>query len=205
MSIKREIPEVNAGSMADIAFLLLIFFLVTTTLKTDEGFNRLLPPKEPGPEIELNERNVLRVNINSDNQLMVEDNVVDITSLRDLTQAFIDNGGMTINGNNYCDYCKGNRDKNSSDNPSKAIIFLSHKRETTYGFYIMIQNELIGAYNELRNREAKRLFNQGYVQMEEEYHNQNTHSERKVILKKQIKKIQELYPQKIIENEVFNN
>ena len=76
---KRESPEVNAGSMADIAFLLLIFFLVTTTIGVDQGINRLLPRYEvdpPAPPI--NERNIMRVLVNKDNQLLVNEQLMNI-------------------------------------------------------------------------------------------------------------------------------
>lgn len=206
MPIKRETPEVNAGSMADIAFLLLIFFLVTTTLETDEGLDRLLPKKEVETRtIDIHERNVLRVNLNSHNELLVEDDILDIKALRRVVLEFLDNGGGLPSGANYCDYCKGRRDGSSSDNPLKAIIALNHKRETTYGFYIAVQNELVGAYNDLRDREARRLFEQSYIGMEEEYLDEKTLLLRKEKLKKQINQIRQMYPQKIVEPEIFTN
>lgn len=206
MAIKRETPEVNAGSMADIAFLLLIFFLVTTTLETDQGLDRLLPSIENEPRtIDINEKNVLRVNLNRENQLMLEDEIIDIKILREIAIKFLDNGGSLPNEKNFCDYCNGNRDRNSSDNPNEAIISLTHKRKTAYGFYIAVQNELVGAYNDLRNRESQKLFHQDYVDMEEEYFDEKTHLVRKETLKKQIKIVRELFPQKIIESEVINN
>ncbi|GMN06064.1 biopolymer transporter ExbD [Croceitalea sp. MTPC5] len=206
MATNRETPEVNAGSMADIAFLLLIFFLVTTTLDTDEGLDRLLPKKEIEPRtIDVNERNVLRVNLNSTNMLLVEDAVLDLKTLRKVAFDFLDNGGALPGESKYCDYCKGKRDDSSSDNPIDAIIALHHNRETTYGFYIAVQNELVGAYNDLRNREAQRLFKQSYVAMTEAYYDEKTPLIQKEKLKKRLKRIQKMYPQKIVEPEVFSN
>ena len=122
---KRKAPEVNAGSMADIAFLLLIFFLVTTTIETDSGINRKLPPMEDqiDPPI-IREKNIFTVVVNKNNQLLVEESLTDIKDLRGLAVDFLDNGGGT--GIEACDYCQGDRDSRSSDNPDKAIISLKN-------------------------------------------------------------------------------
>ena len=124
---KRSAPEVNAGSMADIAFLLLIFFLVTTTIETDSGLNRKLPPID---EIEdppiIKEKNIFTVVVNKNNQLLAEEELIDISDLRALAVEFLDNGGGE--GEEACDYCQGARDSKSSDNPDKAIISLKNDR-----------------------------------------------------------------------------
>ena len=118
---RRAAPEVNAGSMADIAFLLLIFFLVTTTIETDSGINRKLPPTD---EIEdppiIKERNIFTVVVNKDNRLLVEEELMDIKDLRKSAIEFLDNGGGK--GDESCSYCQGKRNPKSSDNPEKAII-----------------------------------------------------------------------------------
>ena len=113
---KRSAPEVNAGSMADIAFLLLIFFLVTTTIETDSGLNRKLPPMEDqvDPPI-IREKNIFTVLVSKNDQLLVEEELVDIADLRSLAIAFLDNGGGV--GDEACDYCQGERNESSSDNP----------------------------------------------------------------------------------------
>ena len=154
--MRRSSPEVNAGSMADIAFLLLIFFLVTTTIETDSGINRKLPPMEEleDPPI-TKQKNIFTVVVNKYNQLLVEEELSKIENLRSLAVKFLDNGGG--NGDDACDYCQGNADPRSSDNPQKAIISLQNDRETSYKVYISVQNELVAAYNELRNREYLRL------------------------------------------------
>ena len=168
---RRSAPEVNAGSMADIAFLLLIFFLVTTTIETDSGINRKLPPMEEiiDPPI-IKERNIFTVVVNKNNQILVEEELMNIQDLRSEAVAFLDNGGGLAE--EACDYCQGSRDRSSSDNPDKAIISLKNDRETDYKVYISVQNELVAAYNQLRNREFLRLYpseNMDYVQADKKY------------------------------------
>ena len=132
-------PEVNAGSMADIAFLLLIFFLVTTTIETDAGLDRMLPPMEPpDTDVVIKQKNIFTVNINKNGQLLVEEELTDLKNLREKAKAFLDNGG-----DGTCNYCQGRKNSSSSDNPGKAIISLKNDRETKYGTYITVQNELV--------------------------------------------------------------
>ncbi|MGI9550870.1 MAG: ExbD/TolR family protein, partial [Aurantibacter sp.] len=155
-------PEVNAGSMADIAFLLLIFFLVTTTIETDAGLDRMLPPMEPPEDdVVIKQKNIFQVLINKNGQLLVDDELTEIKALRLKAVDFLDN-----NGDGTCTYCKGRKNAESSDNPSKAIISLKNDRETKYSTYITVQNELVGAYNDLRDREAQRLFGRDFTEME---------------------------------------
>ncbi len=191
-------PEVNAGSMADIAFLLLIFFLVTTTIETDAGLDRMLPPLEPPDDIDviIKQKNIFTVNINKNGQLLVEEELINLKNLRAKAVDFLDNGG-----DGTCNYCKGRRDAGSSDNPTKAIISLKNDRETKYGTYITVQNELVGAYNDLRNREAQRLYGRDFTEMEAEFLNPETPSRLRDELEEKVKKIQGLYPQKLSEAE----
>jgi len=191
---RRETPEINAGSMADIAFLLLIFFLVTTTMDVTSGISRKLPekpPKDAPPPPKIKERNIFEVNINRKNQLFVEGDVMDISELKEAAKKFIDNGGAEANakdakGNSiYCSYCEGERDPNSSDNPIKAVISLQNDRGTSYETYIKVQNELVAAYSELRNRYALKRFGKPFDELSKD--NQ--------------KKIKEAYPQIISEAE----
>lgn len=149
MRHSRIFPEVNAGSMADIAFLLLIFFLIAATIPKDHGINRKLPP--PCPEgqtcddVKKQERNILRIMINNKNEIMVEDALISLENLKDLTKAFLDN-----NGDGSCDYCNGVRSTLSSDNPSEAVVSLQNDNLTSYNRYIEVQDELTKAYYELR-------------------------------------------------------
>jgi biopolymer transport protein ExbD len=194
-------PEVNAGSMADIAFLLLIFFLVTTTIETDAGLDRMLPPMEPPEDnVVIKQKNIFTVNINKNGQLLVEEELLDLKKLRKTAMDFLDNGG-----DGTCTYCKGAKDESSSDNPTKAIISLKNDRETKYSTYITVQNELVGAYNELRNREAQRLFNRNFTEMEAEFLNPETPSSVRDELKDKVKRIQDLFPQKLSEAETSSN
>lgn len=197
---KRAAPEVNAGSMADIAFLLLIFFLVTTTIETDRGISRKLPPI-PEENIEppiIKQKNIFTVIVNRDNKLLVEDELMQLQDLRKAAVEFLDNGGGV--GEEACDYCQGPRDPNSSDNPEKAIISLVNDRKTEYRTYISVQNELVAAYNELRNREAQRLYGMDFLEMEQKYNDPNFRGDKET-LKERIDIVQQMYPQKLSEAE----
>tara|TARA_B100000902_G_scaffold90361_1_gene94052 strand:+ start:5592 stop:6140 length:549 start_codon:yes stop_codon:yes gene_type:complete len=177
MAKRRGLQEINAGSMADIAFLLLIFFLVTTTMDVDTGIARKLPPM---PEEELEEddsqihaKNIYVVLINTNNQLLVEGEFMDISQLRAGAKRFINNNGI---------------DPNLSENPEKAIISLQNDRGTEYKTYIQVQNELAAAYNELRNDASLKKFGKRYADLN----------------KTEKKEIRKMYPQKISEAEPKN-
>ena len=118
---------------------------------------------------------------------------------------FLDNGGAASGSPDYCSYCKGKRNAESSDNPKKAIISLKNDRETKYATYITVQNELVGAYNDLRNREAQRLYKRDFTQMEDDYLNPETPKNVKDDLKDKVKTIQDLFPQKLSEAETSTN
>ena len=200
---KRAAPEVNAGSMADIAFLLLIFFLVTTTIETDSGINRKLPPTDEvvDPPI-IKERNIFTVVVNKDNRLLVEEDVMEISELRQAAIAFLDNGGGA--GEEACDYCQGKKDPSSSDNPEKAIISLKNDRETSYKVYIAVQNELVAAYNDLRDREFARLNPLAgitYTEAQKRYNDPRTSADEKGKLKPKLDEVKAMYPQKLSEAE----
>lgn len=196
---KRSAPEVNAGSMADIAFLLLIFFLVTTTIEKDSGINRKLPPMEEIDPPIIKQKNIFTVLLNGKDQLLVEDELMDITNLRDEAVKFLDN-----NGDSSCNYCYGKKDPKSSDNPEKAIISLKNERETTYAAYISVQNELVAAYNILRNRRAlelgpsKGFRGMDFVQMQMNYKDARFNGDKEK-LKSLIDQIKLEFPQKLSE------
>ena len=197
---RRSSPEVNAGSMADIAFLLLIFFLVTTTIETDSGISRKLPPiqeEEVEPPI-IKEKNIFQVIVNRNNELLVEDELMELGDLKEAAVAFLDNGGGI--GEDACNYCQGAGDPASSDNPQIAVIMLVNDRATEYGTYIAVQNELVAAYNQLRNRAAQRLYGTSFDQMEANY-DDVTYQGDKEELKEQIQRIRDMWPQKLSEAE----
>ena len=171
---KRAAPEVNAGSMADIAFLLLIFFLVTTTIETDTGINRKLPPMEESKDdVIIKQKNIFTVLLNGKDQLLVEDELMDLKDLRKAAVEFLDNGGIPKGQEGYCDYCHGKRSPASSDNPDKAVISLKNERETSYKMYVSVQNELVAAYNELRDKRAQSLYGKTFTEMQADYDNVN--------------------------------
>ena len=198
---KRAAPEVNAGSMADIAFLLLIFFLVTTTIPKDSGLNRKLPPideSDTEPPI-IKQKNIFTVLLNGKDQLLVEDELMEVKDLRKAAVEFLDNGG-----DGTCSFCKGKKDQSSSDNPDKAVISLKNERETSYAAYISVQNELVAAYNELRNRRAleigaqKGFPNMNFVEMQALYDDVR-YKGNKSKLKDLLEQIKVEIPQKLSE------
>ncbi|WNH12336.1 ExbD/TolR family protein [Thalassobellus suaedae] len=157
MRQSRLMPEVNAGSMADIAFLLLIFFLVTAAIPKDKGINRKLPAECPPGVIcdsKIKEHNLLRIVLNSNNDIMVENDIIAIEDLKDITKQFLDN-----NKDGSCDYCSGQKFEDASDNPTKAVISLQNDRNTSYNQFIAVQDELTKALFELRKDYAKKRFN----------------------------------------------
>lgn len=205
---RRAIPEVNAGSMADISFMLLIFFLVATTFETSAGILVKLPPKPPvdqPPPPPVNERNLFVVLVNKNNQLLVRDQVMDVKELRRAAVDFLDNGGGI--GDDSCSHCRGKRSANSSDNPEKAVILLQNDRETSYDTYVVVQNELIAAYNELRERERVRLYPNevSYNEMEAEFNASRTPRVRKDELKPKIEQLIKLFPKKLVESSTKKN
>ena len=142
--------EINAGSMADIAFLLLIFFLVTTQIVEDKGILVKLPvwSDEPPDITKLKERNVYSVLVNADNQLLVRGEPKQVKDLREDTKLFIDN--------------PQNR-PDLAEEPNKAIISLKNDRGTKYETYLEVYNELQAAYNELWEQESQSKFRKPYT------------------------------------------
>ncbi|MCB0473565.1 MAG: biopolymer transporter ExbD, partial [Flavobacteriaceae bacterium] len=105
--------------------------------------------------IDINERNILEININSNNDIMVEGiQISDISEIRQLALDFIDNGSGTDTAGNPCTWCGGKKDTNSSEHPDKAIIEIQSNRNSSYATYIAVQNAVLGAYAELRDRRA---------------------------------------------------
>jgi len=146
---KRMDNELNASSMADIAFLLLVFFLVTTTMNPDTGITVKLPPwsEDDQEEVKLNKRNVFAVLVNANNDLLVRGAPEDIGSLRERAKEFISNP-------------TGREDL--AEAPNKAIISLKNDRGTKYETYLMVYNELKAAYRELWDGECEKLYGVPY-------------------------------------------
>lgn len=205
---RRENPEINAGSMADIAFLLLIFFLVTTTMDVDSGISKKLsekPPKDYVPPI-IKEKNIFEVNINGNNELLVENEAMKLQDLKAAALKFIDNGGgegKVENGvsTGPCTYCKGDRSPDSSDHPNKAIISVQTNRTTKYETYVQVQNELLKAYTELRNRLSMERYGMSFSALEDLYSNDKGNEE----LKSKVEDIKTAYPQIISDAEPTSN
>ena len=184
---KRKVPDINSSSTADIAFLLLIFFLITTSMDTDRGLARQLPPppenNQEKSDIIVKERNVLQVRINKDDQLMVGGEWFDIKQLRERAKEFIANP---------------NNDENMPEKhpkhlpyfgdvmiTEKHVISVQNDVGTSYDAYLQVQNELVAAYNELRNELAQSQFGKSYAECSED----------------EQKAIRDYYPQKISEAE----
>jgi biopolymer transport protein ExbD len=197
---RRENPEINAGSMADIAFLLLIFFLVTTTMDVDSGISKKLaeklPPNVTPPKIK--EKNIFQISINKNNQLFVDGEIMDVKDLKAATIKFIDNGGGVGNPaegeekGSPCDYCEGARDPESSDHPNKAVISVESDRATEYGTYVTVQDELLGAYTELRNKLSQKRYGMSFTELEQSFKDSGRKNEA---LRKKVEDIKTSYPQ----------
>ena len=133
---KRGKAEVNTSSTADIAFLLLVFFLVTTTINSEKGIAMILPPKDDiRMEIEIKERNVLNILINSNNDLLIEEIPAEMGVITEQVKAFITNNG---------------KDPESSEKPAVAVVSIKADRGTDYKSYISALDAVKKAYNEIR-------------------------------------------------------
>ena len=177
---KRKIQEINAGSMADIAFLLLIFFLVATTMNTDTGLMRMLPPMPPEnqqqEEIKVKERNLFLVFINGRGDIMAgaagKQEAIDLRQLKDRTKEFILN---PLDDENLPE--KVDREIDMADGSkwtypvSEGVVSLQTTRDTGYQAYIMVQNELTRAFNEVRDEVAMRKFGSKFADLPEEDRN----------------------------------
>lgn len=194
---RREAPEINAGSMADIAFLLLIFFLVTTTMDVDGGLTRKLPPpiedqQEDPPEVK--ERNVFQVLVNANNDLLVEGDVMLVSNLREAAKKFIV-GDPT--DEKMPEFKLTEVPILGTIPVSKQIVSLQNDRGTSYEMYIKVQNELVAAYNEVRDEYAQEQFGKTVKQLETEAAISKT-------AELQLDAVKDVYPQRISEAEPKN-
>ncbi|QDH77574.1 biopolymer transporter ExbD [Echinicola soli] len=157
----RMSQEVNAGSMADIAFLLLIFFLVTTTIASDKGITNVLPPKidpnQPPPEVDKNERNIFKILINSNDQLLVEEDFRDNTDgldkeIKEFILNFGDPDQENVDLFNSLPpslKAQAGQDPNSSDHPNEAVVSIKTNRGTSYDLYLEVLDKVKKAYYEI--------------------------------------------------------
>ena len=187
----KKIPEINASSMADISFLLLIFFLVTTSMDVNQGLSRRLPapipPDQKVKDTKIKDRDIFLVKINWENKLLVEQEPLDVRQLRAKAKEFIANANddpklpvlYTEDFGQPFGTIKYTKDH---------VISVQNDADTQYQAYLEVQNELVAAYNELREECAQKYFHCSYEEWDEEWQ----------------KKIQKIYPQKISEAEPKN-
>ena len=187
----KKIPEINASSMADISFLLLIFFLVTTSMDVNQGLARRLPaPIPPDAKVEdtdINKRNLFVVKINWENKLLVQGQELDVRQLRAKAKEFIANANDDPNMPRLFEEDFG-QPFGTLKYTKEHVISVQNDAETQYQAYLEVQNELVAAYNELREECAQKYFHTAYTELDEEWQ----------------KKIQKIYPQKISEAEPKN-
>lgn len=153
----RKIPEINAGSMADIAFLLLVFFLVTTTIQTDTGLSTTLPPWNPNQDTDryppIERRNMFDISINAADKILVRNEQKEYTQIKDMLIEFATNNG---------------RREDYSENPLVVVVALKNDKSTSYSTYINVYNEIKAAYNVIWNAEANKLYGRPYEQLTKE-------------------------------------
>ena len=195
---KRKTPEINAGSQADIAFLLLIFFLVATTMNTDTGLTRMLPPMPPEDqkqeEIKVKERNLFLVLISGSGNIMAgvpgKQELITLGQLKDKAKEFITNPLDDENLPEKIDKEITLPDGSTWVYPvSECVVSLQTTRDTNYQSYIMVQNELTRAFNEVRDEVAIRKFGSKYSEL--------TEDERNAVAKAVPLKISEAEPRNI--------
>lgn len=185
---KRKVPDINSSSTADIAFLLLIFFLITTSMDTDRGLaRRLPPPPEQDRKIDndqkMKERNVLMVRVNMNDQLLCGSDYINVGDLRARAKEFIAN---PLNDPSKPEkVAKEVPFFGTVDITEKHVISLQCDRGTSYKAYLAVQNELVAAYNELRDELAQGKWQKNYADLTSD----------------QQEAIRKIYPQQISEAE----
>ncbi|MFW6095592.1 MAG: ExbD/TolR family protein [Bacteroidota bacterium] len=168
---RKKVPEINGGPMADIAFLLLIFFLVATTMDIDTGLTRKMPPlpdeeEQQKDEKRIKERNIFTVLINSNDRLLVDGEPMQLENLRDEAKEFIAN---PQNKENLPEKeVKEIPHFGEMEVSKNAVISLKNDRETSYKMYLQVQNELVAAYNELRDELANNQFGEDYDDLDKD-------------------------------------
>ena len=189
MAKKRKMPGLNTSSTADISFMLRIFFLVTTSMDTDQGLARSLPkPPEDDQlnnEIKVKERNILNIRINKDNYLLIGDDYATLADVKERAKEFIKNEDNKPN----LPELKPHKVKELGKTfmvTENHVISVQTDRGTDYGVYFAVQDALVSAYNEIRDEFSKQEFG-GYK------YDQLTADQQKIV--------RDVYPQKISEAE----
>ncbi|MCH2449710.1 MAG: biopolymer transporter ExbD [Gracilimonas sp.] len=166
---KREEAEINGSSMADIAFLLLIFFLVTTTINVDTGIGLVLPPpledEEPPP---IRQRNLMNILVNAEGRILMDEEPYQISEVKSRLIEFIKNP---------------NNDPDLAETPELAIVSIKTQRETPYRIYVNMLDEVMGAYKDLRDEASRANYGVPYGALDEDSPQQQ--------------QIQDMYPKKI--------
>ena len=195
MAGKKNIPEINASSQADIAFTVLIFFLVVSTMDIDTGIVRVLPPMaDPNvkqEDIKVKERNLLLVFVSGSGNIMAGGKVISLNALKDKAKEFILNPLDDKDLPEKKDTAIEMPDGSKWTYPvSEGVISLQNTRDTSYQVYIQVQNELTRAFNEVRDEVAMAKFGKKFADLDE--------AERKVITKAIPMKISEAEPRKMM-------
>ena len=163
----KKTPEINSSSQADIAFLLLCFFLMTTSMDVDYGITRRLPPpvEQNDDDVKVKERNVMNVLINKNNKLMVNGRPSDISTLKEDAKNF-----MTPRpGDETAPEVEPKQIEMLGEvMMSKGVISLQNDRGTSYAMYISVQNELARAFNEMKEDLAWKKFHKHLDQLNED-------------------------------------
>ncbi|HEY3370214.1 MAG TPA: biopolymer transporter ExbD [Prolixibacteraceae bacterium] len=161
----KKTPEIPSASMADIAFMLLIFFITATSMDVDSGLERVLPQMPPENQEKddtppIKERNVFTVLLDANNRLMVEGEISKVEDLRAKAKEFMLNAGSAEN----LPETKITEIPLLGTVPvTKGVISLRNDHGTQYGMYIAVQNELVAAINELRDDLALQKFGKKYL------------------------------------------
>lgn len=170
---KRSTPNINTTSTADIAFLLLCYFLMTSTMGSHTGLSRRLPPmpdeKQKTQEQKVNRRNIILVRINSQDALFAGTEPIDVSQLKDKIKVFLTNPTNLPNlPEKKMEMIKGLGEERLV---SRGVISLQNDRGTSYQAYITVQNELVKAVNELRDEAAMAEFGRTFFALNEDQQN----------------------------------
>ena len=165
----RKTPGLNTQSTADIAFLLLCYFLMTSTMDQQSGLQRRLPPmpdqNQKTEDTKVNKRNIIIVKINSSDRLFAGDQLLDVSQLKDKIKEFITNPN---NDPNLPEREMKNIEGYGEYPVSKGVISLQNDRGTSYRAYIAVQNELVKAINEVRDDFCKQNYGKAYTFLTED-------------------------------------